>query len=52
MKYKTFLFDLDGTILDYSKAETAAFFDAYKYIFSASPPDDLLQVYQKINSGL
>ena len=52
MKYKTLLFDLDGTILDYSKAEAAALFGAYGIVFGTTPPDDLLPVYQKINSGL
>ena len=52
MKYKTLLFDLDGTILDYSKSETAALYWAYSVIFGTNPPDDLLPVYQKINSGL
>ena len=52
MKYKTLLFDLDGTILDYSKAETAALFGAYSLIFGTTPSDDLLPVYKKINSGL
>ncbi len=52
MKYKTLLFDLDGTILDYSKSETAALYGAYDVVFSTDPPEDLLPVYQEINSGL
>jgi len=52
MKYKTLLFDLDGTILDYSKSETAAIFSAYRNVFGNNPPDNLLSVYQKINSAL
>ena len=51
-KYKALLFDLDGTILDYSKSETAALFSAYKHVFNTLPPNDLLPVYQKINSSL
>ena len=52
MKYRTLLFDLDGTILDYSKSETAALYGAYDVVFSTDPPEDLLPVYQEINSGL
>lgn len=52
MKYKTLLFDLDGTIFDYSKAESAALFSAYNSVFSTVPPENLLQVYQNINSSL
>ncbi len=52
MKYKTLLFDLDGTILDYSRSESAALFGAYDKIFGATPPDGFLSVYQNINSSL
>ncbi len=52
MKYKTLLFDLDGTILDYSMSESAALFGAYDRIFGAVPPDRFLSVYQNINSSL
>ncbi len=52
VKYKTLLFDLDGTILDYSKSEAAALYGAYSVVFGIDPPDELLPVYQKINSAL
>ena len=52
MKYTTLFFDLDGTILDYSKSETAALYGVYGVVFGTDSPDDLLPVYQKINSGL
>ena len=52
MKYKTLLFDLDGTILDYSKSEAAALNAAYSSVFGENPPDNVLLSYQKINSSL
>lgn len=52
MKYKTLLFDLDGTILDYSKSETAALNGAYSIVFGTDPSDSFLPVYHKINSDL
>ncbi|MCK5674671.1 MAG: YjjG family noncanonical pyrimidine nucleotidase [Spirochaetales bacterium] len=52
MKYKTLLFDLDGTILDFSKTEEAAINAAYKTIFDTKPTENLLTVYHKINSDL
>ena len=51
MKYKILLFDLDGTILDYSKSETAALNSAYNIVFGKKPSDDLFTIYQKINSA-
>ncbi len=52
MKYKTLLFDLDGTILDYAKSEAAALLGAYRIVFGTNPPYELLPMYQKINSSL
>ncbi|MCK5152724.1 MAG: YjjG family noncanonical pyrimidine nucleotidase [Spirochaetales bacterium] len=52
MKYKTLLFDLDGTILDFSKTEEAAINAAYKIVFETKPTENLLSVYHKINSDL
>ncbi len=52
MKYKTLLFDLDGTILDFSKTEEAALTAAYKIVFDTKPIDNLQSVYHKINSAL
>ena len=52
MKYKTLLFDLDGTILDFSKTEEAALIAAYKIVFDTKPIDNLQSVYHKINSAL
>lgn len=52
MKYTTLFFDLDGTILDYSKAETTALNGTYNIVFGIDPSDDILPVYQKINSDL
>ncbi len=52
MKYKTLLFDLDGTILDFSKTEEAAINATYKIVFETKPAENLLSVYHKINSGL
>jgi YjjG family noncanonical pyrimidine nucleotidase len=52
MKYKALLFDLDGTILDYSKSETAALNGAYSIVFGTGPSDSFLSVYHEINSGL
>lgn len=52
MKYTTLFFDLDGTILDFSKSETAALTGAYSIVFGTDPSDDILPVYQKINSDL
>ena len=52
MKYKTLLFDLDGTILDFSKTEEAALNAAYIIVFDTNPTDNLLSVYHKINSDL
>ena len=52
MKYKTLLFDLDGTILDFSKTEEAALTAAYKIVFETKPIDNLQSVYHEINSGL
>jgi len=52
MKYKTLLFDLDGTILDFSKTEEAAINAAYKIVFETKPTDNLLSAYHKINSAL
>ncbi len=52
MKYKTLLFDLDGTLLDFSKTEEAAINAAYKIVFESKPTDNLLSVYKKINSEL
>jgi len=52
MKYKTLLFDLDGTILDFSKTEEAALNAAYKTVFKTKPTKNLLSEYHKINSDL
>ena len=52
MKYKILLFDLDGTILDFSKTEQAALNAAYKIVFESKPTENLLSVYHKINSDL
>lgn len=52
MKYKTLLFDLDGTILDFSKTEKAAINAAYKIVFDTKPTENLLSVYHEINSDL
>ena len=52
MKYTTLLFDLDGTLLDFSKTESAALNDAYKKVFGSLPPKTLIPVYHEINTAL
>ncbi len=51
MKYHTLLFDLDGTLLDYGKAESHALFKALNEI-SVPVPEDIRDTYHAINSAL
>ena len=52
MKYTTLLFDLDGTLLDFSKTESAALNSAYKKVFGKVPPKTLISIYHEINTSL
>jgi 2-haloacid dehalogenase len=52
MKYKTLLFDLDGTILDYNQSESVALNNAFYKTFGEYPSDNIISVYQQINSEL
>jgi len=52
MKYTTLLFDLDGTLLDFSKTETVAINAAYKKVFGTIPPKSLIFIYHEINTAL
>lgn len=52
MKYTTALFDLDGTLLDYKKAELTAFSKAFHRTFNSGIPDDMVAVYHGINTRL
>ena len=40
MKYKLLLFDLDGTLFDYEKAEQEAFYNTFKDFYSDKEMDE------------
>ncbi len=51
MRYSTVLFDLDGTLLDFNKAERTAFDLSFKS-FALPCSDRLYEQYSEINDGL
>lgn len=51
LKYTTVLFDLDGTLLDFEKAEKTAFFQAMNR-HGLTPTDELHREYSAINASL
>lgn len=51
MKYKTLLFDLDGTLLDFKEAQRFAFFATLKSI-GLSPSEEMLCRYDSLNNKL
>ncbi len=51
LRYTTVLFDLDGTLLDFNKAEQAAFSLSFQSL-GIPCPDRLYEQYSEINDGL
>ncbi|HHE37892.1 MAG TPA: noncanonical pyrimidine nucleotidase, YjjG family [Candidatus Cloacimonetes bacterium] len=52
MKYKLILFDLDGTLFDYEKAEKEAFYNTFTVFCPDSEMSKLNDEYVKINSNI
>lgn len=51
MKYTTVLFDADGTLLDFSRAEKEAVGDTMRH-FDIEPTDEKISMYSAINDSL
>ncbi|WP_417335795.1 YjjG family noncanonical pyrimidine nucleotidase [Halobacteriovorax marinus] len=51
-QYKTFLFDLDDTLLNFKESERLAFKDVIQRLDVKTPLDELFSYYQKVNEGL
>lgn len=51
MKYDIILFDADGTLLDFSRAEDEALRESLMYM-GIDPDDDMVKTYSSINEGL
>ncbi len=51
MRYKTILFDADGTLFDFHRSEAAAIRNAMSS-FGIEPDDEKVRVYSEINEGL
>ena len=51
MKYKTILFDADGTLLDFERSEREALYDAMA-MHDIEPSEEKRQTYSKINDSL
>ena len=51
MRYKTILFDADGTLFDFHRSEACAIRSAMSS-FGIEPDDEKVRVYSEINDGL
>ena len=51
MKYKTILFDADGTLLDFERSEKEALYDAMR-MHGIEPSEEKRVIYSEINQSL